>query len=315
MATYRSLYFATITGTIGGLVAAVLAMLIGVPLADSPAAWIPDGLNFVLFGVCAASALYAFFDRLLLGRVRAASLGTGVAIGAAAGAAATVVAMGLHSALADHSAVLYRIAAWAICFSLVGLGIGLRWAASNRARAFHSYIGALAGSLLGGLIFAFFAPHVSAGLSMTGLMLAGAGTGFGTGIAPVLVRDGVLRFISSGDARAQNKLGKGTVWELEIDESYAVGSAATSSSDTRFQQGVEVHLPDSSVAARHAVIFSRDGRFFIARHPDAAGSEGVARYILRVKGKTVVSSQELSPGDDLLIGRTALRFESRKQRG
>jgi hypothetical protein len=33
---------------------------------------------------------------------------------------------------------------------------------------------------------------------------------------------------------------------------------------------------------------------------------------LRIKGKTVVSSQELRPSDDLLIGRTALRFESRK---
>jgi hypothetical protein len=311
---YRNLYFATLAGTLGGLISALLALLIDVPLADSGKAWIPDGLHFLCFGICTAIALFVFFDRLLLGTVRASSFGWGALIGTVTGAIATVAAVGLRASLAPQSGVLYRIAVWAICFSLIGLGIGLRWVNSNRARAFHSYAGALVGSLLGGVFFAFFAPHVPAGLSIAGLMLTGAGTGFGTGIAPILVRDGLLRFISSGDARAQNKLGSSeTIWELDVDESYVVGSIATSNGGTRFQQGADVCVPDASIAPRHAVVFSRDGRFFIARHPDAAGAEGIAKYVLRIKGKTVVSSQELRPGDDLLVGRTALRFESRKQ--
>lgn len=313
MTMYRGLYFATLAGTLGGLISALLAMLVGIPFADHGAVWLADGFNFVFFGICTAITLFLFFDRLLLGRIRASSIGWGLLFGGTAGILATFAAQGLRTALAPQSGVLYRIAVWAICFSLIGLGIGLRWVKSNRARAFHSYVGTLAGGLLGGVCFAFFAPHIPAGLSIAGLMLTGAGAGFGTGIAPILVRDGLLRFISSGDARAQNKLSGDTVWELQVDESYVLGSVATSSGGTRFQQGADVCVPDASIAPRHAVVFSRDGRFFIARHPDAAGSEGIAKYVLRVKGKTVVSSQELHPGDDLLIGRTALRFESRKQ--
>ena len=120
--------------------------------------------------------------------------------------------------------------------------------------------------------------------------------------------------MSSGDARAQSKLGKNkTAWELDVDESYTLGSAGTAQSGSKFQQGADIVLPDSAVAPRHAVVFSKSGRYFIARHPDAGGPEGVAKYVLRVKGKTVVSSQELHPADDVLIGRTALRFDSRKR--
>ena len=104
-----------------------------------------------------------------------------------------------------------------------------------------------------------------------------------------------------------------TAWDLEIDESYVLGSAATTQGGTKFQQGADIMIPDSSIAPRHAVLFSKDGRFYIARHPEASGAEGIAKYVLRIKGKTVVASQELHPGDDVMIGRTALRFESRKQ--
>ena len=114
--------------------------------------------------------------------------------------------------------------------------------------------------------------------------------------------------------RAQNKLGKvRTQWDLNVGESYVLGSASTAHGGTRFQQGADIVIPDSAIAPRHAVVFSKDGRFFIARHPDASGPEGVAKFVLRIKGKTVMTSQELHPDDDLLIGRTALRFENRRK--
>jgi hypothetical protein len=314
MNVYRGLYFATLTGTLGGLLAWAATLLLSIPLSDTGHTWAPDTLHLMTFGVMVGILLYVHFDRALLGKIRASAVGYGILFGLVVSAVASVLAIGLQRAIAPTSPILYRIAVWTICFSLVGLGLGLRWARSNRARVLHTYAGSLAGSLLGGIIFILFSPHLSSGVTMCGLMAAGAGTGFGAGIAPILVRDCAIRFISSGDARAQSKLGKiAKFWNLNADESYVLGSAMTTQGGARFQQGADICIPDAAIAPRHAVVFSKDGRYYIARHPDAGGPEGIAKYVLRIKGKTVVNSQELHPADDVLMGRTALRFESRKQ--
>lgn len=297
----------------GGLVASLIASLLNVPLADVGMHTLPDTVTFLIFGMVVSVAMYLHFDKVLLGRLRGSSVGYGLLFGGAAALVAAGLNFLLAKGVAGTSPTLYRIATWALCFSIVGLGLGARWARTNLARVLHTYAGGLVGGLLGGLVFVLFTPHLPAGVAMCGLMLAGAGTGFGAGIAPVLVKEGLLRFVSSGDARAQNKLGKNkTLWDLDVEESYTLGSAQTAQSGSKFQQGADICIPDSSVAPRHAVVFSKDGRYFIARHPDAGGPDGIAKYVLRVKGKTVVSSQELQPSDDVLIGRTALRFDSRK---
>ncbi len=313
MSVYRELYFATLTGAWGGLLAWASALLISVVLGSRANIFLPDTVQLVTFGVLVGVAVYLQMDRALLGRMRWSSAGYGLLFGALGSAVAAALAYVFRQAIAAVSPTLFRLAEWTICLSLISLIVGLRWVRSNRARVLHTYLGGLVGGLLGGCVFVLFATHVSAGVSLAGLMLAGAGTSFGAGIAPVLVREGTMRFISSGDPRAQNKLGKtGKFWNLEAEESYVVGSAATAQGGTVFQQGADIWLPDTAIAPRHAVLFSKEGRYFIARHPDASGAEGISRYILRIKGKTVVSSQELHPMDDLLIGRTALRFESRK---
>ncbi len=313
MSVYRGLYFATLAGAFGGLMAWAIGLVAVVLLAPGSLRWLPDTLILIVFGLCIGVAVYLQLDRAVLGKVRTSSIGYGLLLGGCGALVAAAAAFGFEHALAPVSPLLYRLAVWTICFSLIALVIGLRWANSNRARVLHTYAGGLVGGLLGGLLFVLFAPHLPAGVSLGSLVLAGAGTSFGAGIAPVLVRDGMMRFISSGDARAQNKLGKvNKLWDLAAEESYVVGSAITPQGGTVFQQGADIWLPDTAVAPRHAVLFSKEGRYFIARHPDASGPEGVAKYVLRIKGKTVVSSQELRPSDDLLIGRTALRFESRK---
>jgi hypothetical protein len=145
-------------------------------------------------------------------------------------------------------------------------------------------------------------------------MLTGAGTGFGAALSPMLARDGAVQFISSGDARAQSKFGRtGKQWAIELGESYILGNVTTSDTGSRFQQGADIYIPDSSLSPRHAVLFSRDGRYFIARHPDAGGPSGISKFILRVRGKTVTTSQELRASDDVLVGRTALRFINKTQ--
>lgn len=314
MNVYRSLYYATLVGLAGGLLAALLGLLLSVPLADSGWRWAADTEQLALFGSWVAVLLYLHFDRLLIRKFRWSAIGFGLLFGLLSGLLAAGLAQLLRTGIGESSPILYRFAVWTLCSSLIGGAIGLRWVQANRARALHAYAGGLVGGVIGGAFFVLFAPHTSAGSSMAATMLAGGGIGFGTGIAPILVRAGLLRFISSGDPRAQNKLGnKNTLWDLEIDESYVLGSAPTEKGGTRFQQGADVFIPDAAMSPRHAVVFSRDGRYFIARHPDAGGPEGVAKFVLRIKGKTVVSSQELHPADDLLIGRTALRFESRKE--
>ncbi len=313
MNVFRGLYFATLAGACGGLLAWAAALLISVVLGSRQQPLLPDAVQLLVFGLFVGVAVYLQLDRALLGKVRWSSAGYGLLFGGLGATLAAVLSVGLLRSVAPVSPILFRLAVWTICFSIISLALGLRWIKTNRARVFHTYVGGLAGGLLGGLIFVLFAPHLSAGMGMCGLMLAGAGTSFGAGIAPVLVKEGVMRFISSGDARAQNKLGKaGKFWDLSADESYVVGSAMTAQGGTVFHQGAEIWLPDTGVAPRHAVVFSKEGRYYIARHPDASGPEGVAKYVLRIKGKTVVTSQELHPADDLLIGRTALRFESRK---
>ena len=313
MSVYRGLYFSTLVGALGSLIAWALALAVSVPLADIRSAWLPDAIMFSIFSIVLSIFLFLHFDQILLGKRRFSSVLWGLLHGVISAAAATGLVLLFRQTFAQGSPKLFRIAAWAVGFSLIGLGLGLRWVRNNRARVLHTYAGGLVGALLGGLIFVFFSPHLPSGVALCGLLFAGAGIGFGAGIAPVLVRDGLVRFISSGDARAQSKLGKARKeWDLVPEDSYVIGSTMTALGGARFQQGADICVPDASIAPLHAVLFSREGRFFIARHPEASGPEGIAKYVLRIKGKTVVTSQELHPADDILIGRTALRFESRR---
>jgi hypothetical protein len=91
-----------------------------------------------------------------------------------------------------------------------------------------------------------------------------------------------------------------------------IGNMLSVANSKRFERGPDIYVPDASMATRHAVIFAKNGRYYIARHPDSAGSEGVSKFVLRVRGRTVVASQELSPADDILIGKTAMRFEGKR---
>jgi hypothetical protein len=196
---------------------------------------------------------------------------------------------------------------------MIALGIGLRWVRTNRVRVLHTYASGLIGGLAGGLVFTFLGPHSPELCQAVGLMLTGAGTGFGAELSPMLVRDGAVQFISSGDARAQSKYGRTKkLWPLDLGESYVLGNVVTTETGSKFQQGVDIFIPDSLLSSRHAVLFSRDGRYFVARHPDAGGPAGIAKFVLRVRGKTVTTSQELHESDDILVGRTALRFTGKK---
>lgn len=313
MSLYRNLYFAALTGALSGLFAWGASSLILIGVGIQRQLWVPDALLCCLLGALLASSLFAYLDHAAGRRMRWANLGWGLLLGIGSALVATLVIWQLQVHIQMESPTLFRLIVWALAGSLIGMGIGLRWVKSNRARVLHTYAGGLAGGLIGGIVFTFLGPQAPELCQAFGVMLTGAGAGFGAALSPMLLRDGAVQFISSGDARAQSKLGRtGKQWPLEFAESYVLGNVATSDTGSKFQQGVDIFIPDSFLSPRHAVLFSKDGRYYIARHPDAGGAAGIAKFVLRVRGKTVTTSQELHESDDILVGRTALRFTSKK---
>jgi hypothetical protein len=313
MDLYRNLYFAVLTGGLAGLLTWGIGNLIFAGLGPSQVAWLPDAVMSCLLGSLLASFLFVSMDHIAGRRMRWESIGWGLLLGLGSAAVAILFIWQLQTHIQTESPTLFRLVVWTLAGSLLGLGIGLRWVKTNRMRVLHTYAGGLVGGLLGGLIFTFLGPHSPELCQAFGLMLTGAGTGFGATLSPMLLRDGSIQFISSGDARAQSKFGRtGKQWALELGESYVLGNIVTADTGSKFQQGVDIFVPDSFLSPRHAVLFSKDGRYYIARHPDAGGPAGIAKFVLRVRGKTVTTSQELRESDDVLVGRTALRFTSKK---
>jgi hypothetical protein len=314
MGFLRLLYFSALSGALAGLVAWGTDALISAVIEAPHVGWMADAIVIMLFALFLSPVLFVQMDRFS-GRVfRWNAIGLGVLVAILSAGVAVAVLWFLRGNVSAESPVLYRLAGWALTGSLLGAGIGLRWIGSNRMRILHTYTGGLGGGLLGGLLFIGLGVHQPELCQAAGLMLTGAGIGFGAGLAPLLIQDASLQFISSADARAQSKYGRThKLWELKHDETYVIGSLATSQSETRFQPGAEIFIPDSAIAPRHGVLYSREGRFYIARHPDAGGAEGIAKHVLRVRGKTITASQELTEADDILIGRTALRFTAKRQ--
>jgi len=164
------------------------------------------------------------------------------------------------------------------------------------------------------LIFAGIGSRVPDLSQALGFVFIGVGICFGVTLAPILLRDGVVQFVSSGDPRAQMKFGRShKEWEVQQGDSYIIGSQSQDLSKTRYRPDIQIFIPDAAIAGHHAILFGKDGRFYVGRHKDTGGQAGLARYLVRVRGKTVTTSQELRDNDDILVGRTALKFVTKKK--
>jgi len=313
MSLYQTLYFMSLVGGVAGLLSWALTALVSALVVNRGFSAISDVISAALLGAFIGGFTVAFSDRWSGSRVIPRWVVSGTLIGMGAGLAAGLLQIPLTNTLVATAPTLSRVITWMLAGSLIGLGLGLRWIQVNRARAAHATAGGLIGGTLGGLVFA--GPAIVPDLSQAlGFVSVGVGICFGVTLAPILLRDGVLQFVSSGDARAQNKLGRSRKeWEIQQGDSYVVGSQSQDLSLSRYRPDIEVYVPDTAIAARHAILFGKDGRFYIARHPDAADQAAVARFQLRVRGKTVLKSAELRDKDDILVGRTALRFMTRRK--
>lgn len=302
----------TLVGATAGLFSWGLVVLISAILIHQPSSWLSDLVSVTILGTVLGALTVGFSDRFSGQSVAIAAVFAGAGIGLVSGFLAGAIQIPITRNLADQAPFTTRVVAWIVAGSVIGLGLGLRWVKLNRFRSPYAFVGGLTGGAFGGLLFAGFGSVLPDFIQVLGFMLTGAGVCFGMALAPILLRHGALEFISSGDARAQSKL-RQSAWHLEQDNSYLIGSQGFAPKAMSFSAENEIFIPDQAIAARHAILFGRQGRFYIARHPETSGQAGLGRYVLRVRGKTVTRSQELRDADDILIGRTALKFVSQAQ--
>jgi hypothetical protein len=306
----QRLYFASLAGAAGGLLAWGAAALISAALfqhGNFPAA---DFVASLAVGGFIGGAIIGFADRDSGSNMSLRAVATGFLIGLAAGGLATLIQVPVATNLAGPFPGLARIVSWLVLGSLVGFGLGLRWVRTNRLKAPYGLTGGMAGGCLAGMLFAALGRHGPDFVQALAFILTGAGISLGIALAPTLVQRALLQFVSSGDGRAQSKLSRANrgTWSLEQGQSYTIGSQEPGTSGRL--AGGTIFIPDAAVAGHHAMVFGRRGRFYLARHPEISGEAGLARFVLRLRGRTLVRTGELRDNDDILVGRTALRFAS-----
>ncbi len=313
MSLYQTLYYMALVGGMAGLFSWGIVSLLASTLLASQGNWLSDLVAASTLGLLIGALTVAFSDKWSGSRVVPRYVLAGAGIGLGAGVLSGLAMMPVTNALGSAQPFLARLLNWMLAGGLIGMGLGLRWVVANKMRVVHACIGGLLGGAIGGALFHALGSRVPDLTQAIGYVLIGVGICFGVTLAPILLRDGILKFVSSGDSRAQAKFGRsGKEWEIQQGDSYQVGSESRDLSKTSFSVGVQVFIPDAAIAPLHAIVFGQEGRFYVARHRDINNPAGLARFVLRVRGKTVTTSQELRDGDDILIGRTAIKFISKR---
>jgi hypothetical protein len=267
-----------------------------------------------LMGALIGGMTVGFSDRWSADRMVLTWILAGAVLGAVAGALGGVGYLGISAALTDTSSLqlLGRPLTWLIAGALIGCVTGLRWFNVNRLRSVHALMGGLVGGGLGGLVFTLLGSQEF--FQALAFMIAGMGITLGVTLAPVLLRDGVLVFISSADPRAQNKYASPRQeWVVQEGDRLVIGSQGSERNMTMYARAVDVYIPDAMVARRHAVMIANRKRFYIQPHPENVGPQGQPLSPLQVNNHNVSSALELRDRDELVIGQTILRFVSRQK--
>jgi len=279
--------------------------------------WLGVAISATLMGAFIGGMTVAFADHWTSERVVPTWVIAGIVLGAVAGLLTGLVYIPLQNQLvrpAETQAASFvgSVLPWLIAGGLIGLVTGLRWAGANPLRAVHALLGGLLGGTLSGLLVTVLPKHEF--LQALSYMLTGTGITLGVTLAPVLLSDGILQFISSGDPRAQNKYGSPRQeWVIQEGDRLVIGSQTTSSTMTMYAQDVQVYIPDAMVGPMHAILFAKKKRFFVQLHPDNAGPHGQPLEPLQVGDVNIVGTRELHNGDELVVGQTLLRFMTKRK--
>ena len=312
----QTAYFMTLVGGLAGLLTwAVVVWLADLLRFEEDQAWIIVTINTMLMGALIGGLTVGFADKWA-GEVVARWVLLGILFGVAAGFLSGLLCIPVLDNLIEGNPgsltdFLGRSLSWLIAGGLIGLVIGLRWFGVNKNRAVHALLGGMIGGFLGGVLFTLVGS-INVFFQALAFVLTGMGITLGVTLAPMLLRNGVLQFINSGDPRAQSKRA-GHEWILQEGDRQVLGSHEEDSERTFFRRAVQIHIPDAMIFPRHAVLSVENGRFFVEQHPENQGAAGQPMAPLLVRSVNVVDRRELRNDDDLVVGRTLLRFSTRKR--
>ena len=316
----QTVYFMSLVGGVAGLSCWFLG-LIYTDLVQGTATnpWVTNSVQTGLLGALISGMTVGFADRWSGDRVVPRwvlmGLGLGLIAGIISGLAATQIELALEGETTSMMARLSGIAVWMLAGGLIGLVTGLRWSGVNPFRAVHALLGGLIGGGAGGAVFLLLGS-INDTFAALAYVLVGMGITLGVTLAPVLLRDGILVFISSGDPRAQNKYASPRQeWLVQSGDRFVIGSQSADMSMSMYSRDVQIYIPDALVARRHALLFEQRKRFFVQQHPDNVGPQGQPASPLQLGHANVVGTREIRDGDELVVGQTLLRFHTRKKRG
>ena len=315
----QMVYFMALVGGIAGLASWVAqAWLSDYFQFSQESQWILVLIYTVVMGATIGGMTVGFADRWTSDRVPFRWILMGILLGALAGVFSGLVYIPIYTNIIQAGptgakALTGRLLAWLFAGGLIGFVVGLRWFGVNRLRAVHALLGGMVGGGAGALVFSLAGRDEF--FQALAFVLTGVGITLGVTLAPVLLRDGILQFISSGDPRAQNKYASPRQeWVLQIGDHYVIGSQGAGATMTMYSRDVQIYIPDAMISPRHAILFEKGKRFFIQLHPDNVNPRGLAIAPLLVGNSNVTAPHELHDGDELQLGQTLLRYFTRKKR-
>jgi hypothetical protein len=204
-----------------------------------------------------------------------------------------------------------RLLSWIVVGVLIAVVVGLTRRKDEEHRALYCMLGGAVGGVLGAVAFVGLGKISPEFNEAAGYSLLGAGIAFGLIYAAPLVRSAALTFVRSEDPKTRNTLGKSRKsWSLEEKRQYVIGSMAPREEGRRPFASVDIYIPDPLIAKRHATIYFRRGRPYIAMHEENRGA-AAGSMALFVAGRAVSQPRQLVDRDEIKLGRTILRFDLR----
>jgi len=313
-AVSHTVYFMSLVGGLAGLLCwAITTWVADYLTVRQEATPVLLTLWTTIMGALMGGMTVGFADRWSGDRLLGRWVATGTLLGTAAGFVSglvyipiqlTVVAVGGFGA----RDVFARVSLWMIAGCFIGLVTGLRWYSVNPYRAVHAMAGGIVGGMLGGLAFQY-TSHMHEFFAALAFVLTGMGISLGVTLAPVLLRNGVLQFVRSDDERARSKYGpQRQEWPIQAGDRLLIGSERAGEAMTMYARNIQVYIPDTMVAPRHAILFEREKHFYLQPHGGIVAANGRLEAPLQVGGIDVVDKVDLHHGDEILIGQTVLRF-------
>jgi hypothetical protein len=262
----QTIWEMALVGALAGVICWFIWSLIQIPIAVDIVYY--DLIAFTLLGALIGGLSVGINDRRLGDSIVPLWILIGTLGGAIAGAAGGWIARFIREAMID-SPFAADVLSWLIAGALIGFGISMRWWQVNRSRVFNGLLGGMVGGVFGGLAYLLLANLIGGGNSQAiGMALAGLGITTFISLAPILTRQGVLEFINSSDATTQKRYKQSRKqWEINSGEKYVIGRLSASQSTTMLSPELQIYIPDSLVEPRHAILISRDRRFYIEPHP------------------------------------------------